>query len=67
MTPSDIFTQAEILNKFGCKLGTYNLWSARGKIPQPSMRIGNSPIWFRTDLEAWEAAKEKAPGFPQGL
>lgn len=56
--PGELVTYHEISRATGIPAGTLRQWSNRGKLPEPDFRIGQSPAWYRTTFDAWNASRD---------
>ena len=54
---------ADVARVMGVKVATIRQWRARGKMPTPSVVLGDRPAWKRTVIEQWaEGCKVAAAG-----
>lgn len=51
--PIELLGYAEIEAVTGIPSNLLRQWAKRGKLPEPDFRVGQSPAWYRTTIDAW--------------
>ena len=57
---TDLLTVAECAAVAGISPSTWRAYVSRGQAPQPVKRYGNTPLWDRAVIEAWQNKRGKA-------
>ena len=52
-SPSSLVTMSQIAELAGVATATVRTWLARGKLPPPTDRFGQSPVWLRAEIVFW--------------
>ena len=50
----DVLWLPDLQRRYGKERTTLWRWITSGKLPPPSLKIGNRPGWYRRDLERFE-------------
>ena len=55
MNIGSILSTKDIANRLGIEANLLRVWIHRGKLPQPTMYLSNSPVWYSDVIEHWIA------------
>lgn len=58
--PNEMLSREAVAELLGIKVGTLDTFKLRGIVPPPDGKLGRSPWWRRSTIEAWDAARPKA-------
>jgi hypothetical protein len=61
MATDPVYTLKDLADKTGIRPGTLRQWKLRGRLPEPTFHIGQSPAWSGKPIEAWLAGNPR-PG-----
>lgn len=60
MDTLNLLTYEEIANQTGIPVPTLRVMAQRGQLPEPSVRVGQSPAWSGPDILKWIANNKRA-------
>ena len=55
-------TVADIARLYGIGSKTITSYKARGKMPQPDLQVGRTPVWKLSTLAAWRTPPAATEG-----
>lgn len=72
----ELWTTSDVAEYLGVAVSTVSSYRARGQMPEPLRRIGNTPVWDPAVIRDWAATRRadsrrrpaggtKTPGQPQ--
>ena len=54
---NDLMTVDQVAELIGCPRSTVYQYVYRKTMPEPDLRIGQSPVWDRKTIEKWNATR----------
>lgn len=57
VNPADLVGAAEAVQITGMERGAFNMARVRGQTPEPIVTLACGPIWTRSQIEEWAAAR----------
>ena len=61
-----IYGISELAAAVGAERKTVAAWHARGKLPEPSVRLAMGPVWTGKAIERWIEEQLREDGWPEG-
>lgn len=61
MSTDPVYTLKDLAEATGIRPGTLRQWKNRGRLPEPTYHLGQSPAWSGKAIEAWIASNPR-PG-----
>lgn len=62
--PIQLVDYAGISAVTGVDVRTLRVWAGRGHLPDPDVRLGQSPGWYPATIQRWAAARGLAKPTP---
>lgn len=57
---SELLTLTDVAKTLGLTMGTVSAYRARGKMPEPDLQYGRTPLWKPETIKAWRATQTRA-------
>lgn len=56
----DLIQYEDIAEETGIPVPTLRVMAQRGKLPEPTIRVGQSPAWDRPEIQDWIDKNKRA-------
>lgn len=60
MKKQELLTLSEVAERLGLALGTVSAYRARGRMPEPTVQYGRTPLWSEDVIDRWRATQPRA-------
>jgi len=57
---SNLLTLTQVAEQLGLSMGTVSAYRSRGRMPEPDLQYGRTPLWKPETIRAWRAGQTRA-------
>lgn len=56
---SNLLTLSQVAERLGLTMGTVSAYRSRGKMPEPDLQYGRTPLWKPETITAWRSSQTR--------